>query len=112
MPYRNLATLTEWVAEFRSLGYQIDDSLRVIAQEGEDGSDTGLVALVLGGSTTSVYVQPTTVGSTRWCVTFEARDEAIEMSAAGVSGLSAELAVLAALCAFLEAKASALLSAP
>ena len=106
MPFHSRATLAEWVAEFRELGYGLEGSLRVIEQDGEDGSDTGLVYLELAHAPTTVYVQPVVGDGTRWVVTFEGRDEPAEVTAAGVARLSTELAALSALCAFLQAKSA------
>lgn len=103
MPYRSRSTLESWIAEFRQLGYPVQ-SLRVIEQDGAGGAHTGLIALSLEDATTSVYIQPALTETTRWAVTFEARDDAVELPVAEVSKLSAELSVIAALCAFLEAK--------
>ena len=109
MPYRNQATLEAWLAEFRALGYAVE-SLRVIAQDGEGGQNTGLVALRLRNATTSVYIQPATIAGAHWAVTFEAREEAVELTAPAVAALSADLAVVSALCSFLEAKANSMVA--
>ncbi|MBI5161286.1 MAG: hypothetical protein HY996_07730 [Micrococcales bacterium] len=103
MPYRSRSTLESWIAEFRSLGFSLH-ALRVLDQDVDGNEDTGLIALSLDDATTSVYVQPATTGTNRWAVTFEARDEAIELSVADVAKLSDELNILACLCTFLEAK--------
>lgn len=109
MVYRNLATLEKWILEFQGLGYAVDDSLRVLTQDGDGGENTGLVAMTLHNSATSAFIQPLSVGSARWAVTFEARDEPVELTAPAVAALSAELAILSALCSFLEAKSNAYL---
>ncbi|WP_243077337.1 hypothetical protein [Microbacterium sp. SS28] len=95
--------------EFRALGYPIASSLRVIAQDGHDGADTGLVAVRLLESSTEVYIQPTPPGSAAWSATFEARDEDVTFRASEIMSLAGELSMLSSLCVFLEAKSLAFL---
>lgn len=106
MPFRSLETLEGWLSEFRTLGYPLDPGERVIAQDGADGADTGLVALQLVGGL-SVYIQPESVTSRRWMVTVEQLDGAVELAPGDVARLASELATVSALCAFLEAKSLA-----
>jgi hypothetical protein len=104
MPFRSLHTIEGWLDEFRQLGYPLSASMKVIQQDGEHGSNTGLVGVTLSNAGSTSYIQPDAIGSTRWMVTFEPRDSAITLDPAGVMQLSAELATVSALCAFLEAK--------
>ena len=104
MPYRTSEVLRAWLVEFQELGYDLDDNLRVIEQDGDRGENTGLIALRLRDAGTSAYIQPVRLGSHQWVVTFEARDEPVEMTAAAVAQLSCELALISTLCAFLQAK--------
>ncbi|TPW78225.1 hypothetical protein FJ657_05530 [Schumannella soli] len=105
MPFRSKTTLEAWVEEFALLGYPQASQVRVIVQDAGDG-DTGLVAVTLTDATTVTYIQPIVVGSPRWVVTFEAREEQLELAAADVARLSADLAVVSALCAFFQAKSA------
>jgi hypothetical protein len=106
-----MSTLETWLAEFRALGYTTSEGIRVIPQDVEQGSDTGLVAAPLDSVSTVFYVQPVAEGSAAWQVTFEPRDEAASLDAASVMRLSGELATLSALCAFFQAKSEAFLQA-
>jgi hypothetical protein len=106
MPFRNMDTLESWLEDFRSLGYP-DSVVRVMPQDGEDGSNTGLVGVHLENAATVVYIQPESAASTRWVVTFESREDEEEMDAASLLKLASELSVVSALCAFLEAKSAA-----
>jgi hypothetical protein len=106
MPFRSRATLEQWLAEFAELGYPRVGTLRVIEQDGDAGANTGLIALDLDNAATSVFLQPIVQGSPSWVVTFESREDAIVLDPAQVSGLAAELSIVSALCAFLQAKAS------
>ena len=103
MNFRSLETLERWLAEFHALGYPADGTFRVIAQDGADGADTGLVAVQLTGGV-SAYIQPVAQGSARWVVTLEATENASELAPAGVARLASELTTISALCAFLQAR--------
>jgi hypothetical protein len=106
MPFRSRATLDDWIDEFRALGYPIAGELRVIEQDGGEGANTGLVVVELRNTPTSVFIQPVVQGSSHWTVSFEPREDTVELDPPGVAALSAELAVVSALCAFLQAKAA------
>ncbi|RWR18927.1 hypothetical protein D8Y23_08585 [Microbacterium enclense] len=110
MPFRTTATLQTWIDDFRALGYDDAGILRVIPQDSEDDSDTGLIAARLRSVSTTFYVAPDTEpGSTGWAVTFEPRETAAPLGSARVLALSGELAMLSALCMFLQARAQAFL---
>ncbi len=104
MSFRSRETLAAWLDEFQALGYPVDRTVRVIEQDGAGGANTGLVAVELS-SGLSAYIQPDGVPG-RWAVTLESREAELELPAADVARLSAELATVSALCTFLEAKAS------
>ncbi len=112
MPFRTITTLQSWIDDFRALGYDDAGILRVIPQEGEGDSDTGLIAAGLRSVSTTFYVSPETEpGSTGWAVTFEPRENAAPLGSARVLALSGELAMLSALCTFLQARAEAFVDA-
>ncbi|NYE19025.1 hypothetical protein [Microbacterium immunditiarum] len=106
MPFRSRETLEGWLAEFNSLDYPVAGAFKVMQQDGEDGANTGLVGVELAHASTVMYVHPEAPYSERWVVTMEARAETISLDAAEVMRLAAELSVLSALCAFLQAKSS------
>lgn len=110
MPFRSRATLESWLAEFRQLGYPISDSVRVVELDGEDGATTGLVALALTNAATNAYIQPFVDHGARWVLTFESREDSVELDAAGIAALAAELMVISVLVAFLQAKSTAFLT--
>lgn len=107
MPFRSLEMLESWLGEFRELGYPIAGTVKVIPQDREFGSDTGLVGVRLMNAQTVTYIQPVEPGSTTWVVTFEARDTDLQLDAAGAFRLSTELAMVSALCTFLQTKSKA-----
>lgn len=108
MSYRSQNTLQAWLEEFQALGYPIAGSLKVIPQDGDDGANTGLVAVHLLNASTVTYIQPEAVDSPRWVVTMEPRDTAVVLNAPQLLALSAELAIASTLCAFLQGKSQAL----
>ncbi len=109
MPFRSRGTLEQWLEEFRSLGYPIDGSLKVMQQDSDDDDgDTGLVGVRLAHASTVTYLQPEAPYSTRWVVTMEPREEAVVLDAAELLKLAAELSMVSALCAFLQEKSAAL----
>ncbi|SIS14428.1 hypothetical protein [Microbacterium sp. RURRCA19A] len=112
MPYRTIATLQSWIDDFRTLGYDDAGILRVIPQDGDGDSDTGLIAARLRSVSTTFYVAPETEpGATGWAVTFEPRENAAPLGSARVLALSGELAMLSALCTFLQGRAEAFVNA-
>jgi len=111
MTFRTMATLQSWVDDFRELGYDDAEILRVIPQDLEDGADHGLIAAQLRSVSTTFFVAPGMEhGSTDWAVTFEPRENAAPLPAGKVLALSRELAMLAALCSFLQGRSEAFLA--
>ncbi|MCW3493208.1 hypothetical protein [Microbacterium sp. SSM24] len=106
MPFRSLETLEEWLAEFRTLGYPIAGSLKVMQQDADPGADTGLVGVRLANAATVTYLQPEAPYSPRWVVTMESREEPVVLDSGGLMNLAGELAMISALCAFLQAKSA------
>lgn len=104
MSFRSRETLVAWLTEFQALGYPVDRTVRIIEQDGADGANTGLVAVELT-SGLSAYIQPDDASGS-WAITIESQEDAIELSAAAAAQLSAELATVSSLCAFLQARAS------
>lgn len=107
MAFRNLETLESWLAEYRALGKPLADAARVMVQDGEGGANTGLVVFRLGHAPTGVFIQPVTQDASEWVATMEPREENVVLDAQGLLALSAELAAVSELCAFLEAKSLA-----
>jgi len=78
-----------------------------MVQDGDGGADTGLVTFQLDHASTVVFIQPATQDASGWVATMEPREEAVVLDAPGLLELSAELAAVSELCAFLEAKSQA-----
>lgn len=101
--------LDGWIEEFKTLNMDIADGTKVIVQDGDGGRDTGLIGVALQNASTSTYLQPESTASGRWVATFEARDTPVVQDAAALLEFSQEIATLAALCTFLQAKTNELL---
>ena len=105
MPFRTIATLQSWVEEFTTLGHSSLSSIRVIPQDGEQGADTGLVAVRIPDSPTEIVIEPPSPATgPEWSITFEPRDEPVTLGASAVARMAAEVSALAELCAFMQRK--------
>lgn len=102
--FHSIDTLQSWAQEFER-SYSVAGVIRVIPQDGEDGSDTGLLAMRLVNSTTEIYLEPPIAPGTEWTVVFEPREPPTQLNAAQVRLLAADMIALADLCVFLQDKA-------
>lgn len=98
--------LDSWVDEFKTLNLEVSDGTKVIVQDGDGGRDTGLIGVTLEHATTAAFLQLDSGDPARWVATFEARDTPMVQDAAELLELSKEIATIAALCAFLQAKSN------
>ncbi|MGP3535669.1 hypothetical protein ACTU3I_12805 [Microbacterium sp. RD1] len=105
MAFLNMATLEEWVGDFRRSGREIPGTVNVITQDGADGADTGLVSASLASVSTVLFIEPREVGAAQWRITFEPRDTSASMDADTVRSLADELLLMADLCSYLEDRA-------
>lgn len=103
MPFRSKETLEHWVDEFHAQRGS-GDLIRVLIQDGSEGSDTGLVIVPLANSSVSVFMEPIEIGDARWRITIEPQPDFTILSSFQMHALAAEFTVAAELCAFLEAK--------
>jgi hypothetical protein len=107
MPFRSMATLESWLEEFQQLGYPVLGTMKVIQQDGDEGANTGLVAVELVHGAVASYIQPDSDGSPELVATMEARDDALTLDAESLLNVAAELSVISALCSFLQSKSDA-----
>ncbi|APF34721.1 MULTISPECIES: hypothetical protein [Microbacterium] len=103
MPFRSKETLERWLDEFHELR-GAGELIRVLVQDGSEGSDTGLVVVPLATSSVSVFMEPIEIGDARWRITIEPQPDFTILSSFQMQSLAAEFNVAAELCAFLEAK--------
>jgi len=101
--FRSKETLETWLSEFRS-AREAGDLIRVIIQDGSDGSDTGLVIVPVKNSSVSIFMQPIQIGEAQWSITLEPSDENTVLTSHQLHSLASELAVAAELCSYLEAR--------
>ncbi len=105
--YRTIETLQSWVEEFVAQQGVGAGAIRVIPQDGDDGADTGLVAMRLLNSPTEIYLEPPHGSVDEWTITFEPREEPVTLGSSAVSAMATEIARLAALCAYLQQRSDA-----
>lgn len=110
MPFRSKETLEEWLDEFRTTR-EGGALISVLLQDGGEGEDTGLVVVQLRNEDTEIYMQPRSLDDERWSISFGMRGETLELDAAQLHGLAAELEVAASLCQFLQEKSLTLTGA-
>lgn len=103
MSFRSKETLEAWLEDFKSTR-EAGDLIRVIIQDGSDGSDTGLVIVPVKNSSVSIFMQPIQVGERQWNITLEPNDENTVLNSHQLHSLASELAVAAELCSYLEAR--------
>jgi len=104
MPHRTESTIQRWVTEFLDLGYDSRGAISVLSHDFAVAENSGLVAVRLRSIDTSIFIQPRELGSYQWVTTLEENDKLHEFTAPQLAALSAELIMVSALTAFLEAK--------
>jgi hypothetical protein len=110
MPYRDQATVQSWVDEFARTEALTTD-VSVLEKDFTAGPESGMVVVSLRTASTVTYVQPVIEdGVPHWIVTFEPRDEPLDLDARGVTHLAHDLAVLARLVDYLQLKTDQVLA--
>jgi hypothetical protein len=105
MPYRDQATVDSWLREFLAETSDTTTAVSVLEKDFMAGPDSGLVVVSLRTASTMTYIQPVIRdGAPRWIVTFEARTESFDLDAAGVHRLADDIACVARITDFLQAK--------
>ena len=105
MVFRSKETLEQWLSEFHA-ARAAGELIKVVVQDGFDGSDTGLVVVPLKSSTISIFMEPVEIGDARWRITLEPQPDTTILSSHELQGLAHELSVAAELCAYLEARSA------
>jgi hypothetical protein len=103
MPFRSKETLERWLEEFTS-ARGAGDLIKVVVQDGTEGSDTGLVIVPLRDSTASIFMEPAGVGEPQWRITIEPQADLTVLTSHEVNAFAMELLVAAELCSYLEAR--------
>ncbi|TGO04920.1 hypothetical protein [Serinibacter arcticus] len=103
MPFRSKETLERWLEEFTSQR-GAGDLIKVVVQDGPEGSDTGLVIVPLRDSTASIFMEPLGLGEQKWRITIEPQADLTVLTSHEVNAFAMELLVAAELCSYLEAR--------
>lgn len=112
MPHRDRATIESWITEFLQHREIEALDITVLDRNFEAGPDSGLVVVTLRDASTLTYIHPQIrQGVPRWVVTFEPRSEGMDLDAGETEQLGSDITVLSELCAFLQSKTDAALSA-
>ncbi|TPW77452.1 hypothetical protein [Schumannella soli] len=111
MPYRAESTIQRWVTEFLGLGYDARGTISVLPHDIAGGENSGLVSVRLQSIDTSIFIQPREVDSHEWTTTLDESEKMREFSASQLAALSAELIMVSALTAFLQARSLELTAA-
>ncbi len=96
-------TLEGWVEDFvtdRGSGATV----RVVDHDAPDGARGGLVVLPPRDFPTTIYMQPTSPGSSTWHITIEPHTDLTVLTSRQVNELATEVLLAAELCAHLEAE--------
>lgn len=105
MPYRNKATVQGWIEDYLAAHPAYTSSITVLEKDFTPGPESGMVVVSLRNASTVTYIQALVDDlGPRWLVTFEPRSEAIDLDAAGVAALAADLVSLAELCGYLQGR--------
>ncbi|MBN9176543.1 MAG: protein-L-isoaspartate carboxylmethyltransferase [Microbacterium sp.] len=103
MPYRNKATVQSWVDDYLSSHPSESIVVTVLEKDFTPGPESGMVVVSLRNASTVTYIQAVVDDrGPHWVVTFEPRSDAFDLDAASVARLSADLAELAGICAYLQ----------
>jgi hypothetical protein len=94
--------LQEWVDDFVADGNTNGAEISVAQQEGESNNDTGLVIMRLSKASASIYMQPRCLDDPLWEMTLTARTDDLTLPPHEMGALSAEIAVAASLCTYLQ----------
>lgn len=105
MPYRDRAQVERWLSDFWDTHSVFAGELSVIDNDFVPHPNSGLVVAHFDNSPGMAYISVRMVADEpRWTVTFEPRPESIDLDAAGVRALSAEIGALGILCAYLQSR--------
>lgn len=105
MPYRDRAQVERWLAEFQGTPPTIEEPITALDRDYARGPDSGMIVVSLSCSPAVVYLSVTIAdGAPRWRVTFDGRDDYLNLPAISVAKLAQELDTLARLCEHLQAR--------
>jgi len=114
MPYRDRTRVEHWVDEYRAMQRADAGSIgvAVLDKNFQAGPNSGIVVVTLRSASTITFLHPEIrQGSPVWIVTFEARNEPIDLDADGLRMLARDIAVVSELRDHLQQQTDELLLA-
>jgi len=112
MPYRDRTTVETWVNEY-IVSHSADSlGVAVLDKNFEAGPNSGIVVVTLRSASTITFLHPEIrQGSPIWVVTFEGRNETLDLDGDALAQLAEDLSALAELRSFLQEKTDAVVLA-
>lgn len=112
MPYRDRTIVESWVDEYIESHSTDLLGVAVLDKNFEAGPDSGIVVVTLRTASTITFLHPEIrQGSPTWIVTFEGRNETLDLEDVALRQLAEDLTALAELRTFLQHKTDTLLCA-
>lgn len=110
MPYRDRTTVERWVNEYIESHSADSLGVAVLDKNFEAGPNSGIVVVTLRSASTITFLHPEIrQGLPNWVVTFEGRNETLDLDDAALRQLAEDLTSLAELRSFLQQKTDAVL---
>ncbi|WCD93550.1 protein-L-isoaspartate carboxylmethyltransferase [Microbacterium sp. nov. GSS16] len=112
MPYRDRTTVESWVDEYIESHSADSLGVAVLDKNFEAGPDSGIVVVTLRTASTITFLHPEIRrGSPIWIVTFEERNETLDLDDVALRQLAEDLTALTELRTFLQRKTDAVVLA-
>lgn len=108
MPYRDRTAVESWVKEYVATHSADSLGVAVLDKNFEAGPNSGIVVVTLRSASTITFLHPEIrQGLPVWVVTFEERNETLDLDGAALRQLAEDITALADLRAFLQEKTDA-----
>lgn len=112
MPYRDRTRVESWVNEYTASHSGGALNVAVLDKNFEAGPNSGIVVVTLRSASTITFLHPEIrQGSPIWIVTFEGRNETLDLDGDALVRLAEDLTALAELRSFLQEKTDAVVLA-
>ncbi|WP_336644626.1 protein-L-isoaspartate carboxylmethyltransferase [Microbacterium sp. USHLN186] len=110
MPYRDRARVEGWVNEYNATHDVEALRVGVLDKNFESGPNSAIVIVTLRSASTITFLHPAIrKGAPVWMVTFEERNEPVDLDDAGLRLLAEDMCAVAELRSYLQEKTDALL---
>lgn len=112
MPYRDRTAVESWVNEYTQSHSADSLGIAVLDKNFQAGPNSGIVVVTLRSASTITFLHPEIrQGVPTWVVTFEGRNETLDLDHDALRQLAEDVAALADLRSFLQEKTDAALLA-